>query len=297
MANADTDVKDVPVTEAPDPASSPEENKAPATTPQQEPKAEEKEVLDALKSDDDKPSEDSKKETEEPAETEQPDSKEEEPEEAKAEETKPPTKGETRKSELNSEIRDLVAQRNQLRTEVEKINEEVYKPATEEELVEDGMSEVEAKVEVMRQEREVEKYNERVAEAQLTINTESQRVLQDFPMFRQFEPGTETMDPKTGEISGTPNPAYDAELAGEAAQLLQANLITDPNTGQVIGSNVSPYQLYKTLARASGISTVKGQEKGQAAIQEQLANADDAGSAAPPSKAKDPILEILASDD
>lgn len=192
-----------------------------------------------------------------------------------AEDTKP-TKAEERKTQLNTEIRDLVSQRNALKSEVEKANAEVYQPASEAELTEQGLSATDAKVESLRQRIEIRDYNDRVADAQLTISSESERVLNDFPMF----------NPE--------NKDYDEELAGEAAQLLQSNLILDENTGQIIGSNVSPYQLYKTIARATGISAAKGQIKGQEDTEKMLANADTGSSTAPASKPKDPSgLEAL----
>lgn len=189
-------------------------------------------------------------------------------------EDKPPRKAEERKNQLNTEIRDLVSQRNALRTEVEKANAEVYQPATEDELVQDGMSATDAKVEALRQSIEMKNYNDRVADAQLTLSSESERVLKDFTIFN-----AESDD-------------YDKELATEAAELLEANLIYDQNTGQVIGSNVSPYQLYKTLARASGISVTKGQLKGQQDTETMLANADTPASVAPEKKKEDPLTAL-----
>lgn len=189
---------------------------------------------------------------------------------------KPFVKAEERKTELNTEIRDLVSQRNALRTEVEKANAEAYQPATEEQLTEEGLTPTDAKIEAMRQHIEMREYSDKVSEAQLTIESESQRVLNDFPI---FNPGS---------------PDFDAELQQEAAELLQANLITDPNTNQIIGSNVSPYQLYKTLARASSVSAAKGQIKGQRATESMMANADGPSSAAPPKKTADPITEMMA---
>lgn len=194
-------------------------------------------------------------------------------------EEKPAGKAEDRKTELNKEIRDLVATRNSLRSEVEKANSEVYQPATEEELTAEGLSVTDAKVEALRQRIEMKDYNDKVADAQLTIESESQRVLTDFPVFNED------------------SEEYDKELADEAAELLQANLIIDSNSGQIIGSNVSPYQLYKTLARASGLSAAKGQIKGQQDTEKMLANADTASSAAPPSKPKDAVLAIWETDD
>jgi hypothetical protein len=197
-----------------------------------------------------------------------------ESEESEAEEPAEPTKADERKSQLNTEIRDLVAQRNALKDEVQKANSEVYQPATEEDLVSEGLSATDAKVESLRQAIEMKDYNDRVADSQLTIESESQRVLNDFPV---FNPDSES---------------YDEELSKEAAQLLEANLIQDPNTGQVIGSNVSPYQLYKTLTRAQGISAAKGQIKGQQATEKMLANVDNASSAAPAKKPADPLTAL-----
>lgn len=218
---------------------------------------------------------------------------EEEPEQSEVpEETDKPTKADERKAQLNQEIRDLVSQRNSIKAEVAKATSDVYQPATENDLVDEGMSVTEAKVEAMRQQLEVRDYNERVAEAQLTLGSESLRVMNDFPIF----------NPDSDQ--------YDQELAEEAAALLEPNLIRDPNVpeidqttgkptgrGLIIGSNVSPYKLYKTLDRASGISATKGQLKGQQAHQEMLANADTPGSVAPPKKAVDPVLSIWNSED
>jgi len=227
------------------------------------------------------PAEDKKPDAEEPKveEPKEPETPDPAKPEGEAEPEEPQTKADERKAQLNTEIRDLVSQRNALRDEVAKANAQVYQPATEDELVNEGMTATDAKVEALRQELQVRDFNEKVAEAQLTIESESQRVLTDFPAF----------NPDSAD--------YDKDLANEAADLLKANLIFDQNTGQVIGSNVSPYQLYKTLARASTASAVRGQIKGQKDTEKMLANADTASSAAPPKKASDPLMELWKSDD
>lgn len=194
-------------------------------------------------------------------------------------EDKPLGKAEERKLKLNTEIRDLVSKRNELKSEVEKANAEVYQPATEDELVEDGYSETDAKVEALRQEIEMRNYNDKVTEAQLTLNSESERVIQDFPIFDDNSPD------------------YDEDLAVQTGELLEANLIRDPNTKQVIGSNISPYKLYKTIASAAAASTAKGQLKGQKDTENMLANADSPASVAPPAKPKDPLMDLLIADD
>jgi len=274
MADEATDVKDAEITLDDFNADEQEPAKAepsPAKKAEKlEEKPEAKETKEEVKPEATKPK--AKAEPEESKETE---GEVEKP----AVETDKPTKGDERKTQLNTEIRDLVSQRNALREEVTKANSEVYQPATEAELEADGMTELEAKVEAMRQAAAMDKYNNEVADTQLTLESESQRVLQDFPIFNQD------------------SDSYDKELADEAAELLQANLVIDPNSGQVIGSNVSPYQLYKTLARASGISETKGQIKGQEDAEKMLANTDTNSGVAPPAKPKDELMDLWTSDD
>lgn len=197
-------------------------------------------------------------------------------EDATTPDVQPQGKAEERKAQLNTEIRDLVSQRNALRTEVEKINSEYYQPATADELVATGMDPVEAKVTALEQKQEVADYNNRVTDAQLTIESEAQRVLREFPV---FDEGSKD---------------YNKTLADEAAELFNDSLIHDENTGQVIGSNLSTYKLYKALATSHGISAQAGQLQGQKATEDMMARADTtpSASAAKP-VVKDPILAIL----
>lgn len=235
-------------------------------------KSEEKEEKSEEKPEESK--EEEQKESEEDSEkTEEEDDKESQ--EAEKSEKSP---AEERKTQLNSEIRDLVAQRNSLREEVTKANSEAYQPATEEDLVKEGMEPAEAKVEALRQEIEMREFNNQVAEAQLTIESESNRVLSDFAW---ANPESDT---------------FNKELATEAARLLEGNLITDPNTGQVIGSNISPYQLYKTLDRAAGISSTEGRLKAQKDTEKMLASADTSSSSAPAKKSEDPLAKLWESE-
>ena len=158
----------------------------------------------------------------------------------------------------NTEIRSLVAHRNELKRQVEQRNAEVYKPASVDELLDqinpetqEYYNKLEATVESMRQQQEVDRYNSQVADSQFTLETESQQVLKDFPMF----------NPKS--------PEYDKESALEVAEILKASLIVDPNTQEIIGSNISPYKLYKSHARAAQSSARKAEIKGQKATEDR----------------------------
>lgn len=131
---------------------------------------------------------------------------------------------------------------------------------------------LEAKVAALEQSQQLERYNNQVAEAQLTLESESNRVMQDFPMF----------NPESD--------SYMPEVAEKASQLLRSNLVFDERTGQVIGSHTSPYLLYQTLAEATKSSAVQGQIDGQKATERMLANADNNPSNPPAKPKEDPFL-------
>jgi hypothetical protein len=285
MADAPTDVTDAPTAPADDkPVNDPimdilmegeeDTSKAePSTAKKEETQVEKAETAEETKADDrvvDPKTAATTEEENKPVEGEEP-TKEETPERPE----QPTGKAEERKLQLNAEIRDLVSQRNALRTDIEKINAEFYQPATEEQLVESGLSPTDARIEALNQRLEVKDYNEKVADAQLTIEAESQAVLRDFPMFDQN------------------NKDYNKDLANEAAELFNDSLIRDENTGQVIGSNLSVYKLYKALAASHGASVQAGQLKGQKATEKMLARADTTPDAPTKTAKKDPILAIL----
>jgi hypothetical protein len=280
MAEATTDVTETPITETPapsapaadpimdiltegtqDPAKA-EPSPAKETTPE----VAESPVVETKGDDTPVPPAEPVK----PAETEEPKG-ETEP----VAETQPQSKADERKVQLNTEIRDLVSQRNALKTEVEKINSEFYQPATADQLVAQGMDPLEARITASEQRQEVADYNARVADAQLTVESESQAVLRDFPRF----------NPDSKE--------FNKNLYDQASNIFNNNLIRDENTGQVIGEHQSTYEIYKALDNAASLSTQTGQMKGQKDAETMLARADTTPGAAPKASVKDPILAIL----
>lgn len=201
----------------------------------------------------------------------------------------------------NTEIRDLVAKRNALRdlqdakaretqlaSESELLNEvnpetgEYYTPQEANRL---------ARAQALEQQQETaaqERYQAEVRQNQITLDGEASQALKDFPIF----------DPQSAD--------YKPEIATEAAKLIDQNLIRDPNTpeldangqptgrGMIIGSNLSPYALLKTIADATKSGADEGQINGQKASEKMLAETDTPGGAshATPKKA-DPMLEAF----
>lgn len=231
-------------------------------------------------------SEDGESSSSEDATEEQPvkeDSQDEEPSDKSADETpKEQPLGEEKPLAEKSENRfqKLANENKQLKQMVEQLNAQVYQPQTVEDLVvNEGLSEEMAEVRQLKQQLELNDYNNRVIEAQTNIGNESAQILQDMPIFNPD------------------SPEFDADLHAQAAETLQASLIYDPNTGQIIGSHLSPYQIYKPIAEAHRKSQLRGQLQGQKARETMLSNVDAPSSSAPKATKEDPLMQILRSDD
>ena len=171
----------------------------------------------------------------------------------------------SRKDQLQTEIRDLVSKRNELRAEVQNLNSHVYRTETKDELVAQGMSEAEAAIEEMKQQNEMKDFNARVTDMNANLNIESLQVLADFPVF----------DPDSDQ--------YDADLAARAKAVYQkaAQIQVDPKTGLVVSLNVLPYDIYKAFAETHSGGVASGQVKGQKSTEKMMASAEPKSSAAP----------------
>jgi hypothetical protein len=250
--------------------------------PEQETDSEDAEETEEPESEDEN-SEDTE-ETEEQPEAEKP-----------AEEVKPQTKGEKRKEQLNTEIRDLVSERNRIKAEVEQLNGSVYQVPTVDQLVEqvnpatgDYFSRMEAEIATMKQQSALRDYNDKVAESRLSLVSDTQRALRDFPQYDETSKD------------------YDEEAASQVQALIEPNLIRDPNVpeidpntrqptgrGVVIGSRVSPYTIIKTLADNSNRASARSQVKAQKATEKMLSTADPGTGSHVKPKAKDEGLDAF----
>lgn len=202
-------------------------------------------------------------------------------------ESRPTKDANMRKQQLNTEIRDKVAERNALKREIEELNRQKYQLKSRDDLptVEQLLDEVnpetgdyftrtEAQLlllqtehELDRQARQMDEYNNRLVETNMALINEAEQVLRDFPIF----------DPNSEE--------YDKDLTAQADRLLDATITRDAKTGRIIGSSVSPYELYSTIANAAGAAKARGEVAGRKAAQRMMANVDVVGGAASPSGA------------
>ena len=199
------------------------------------------------------------------------------------------TRADARKQQLNSEIRDKIAERNALRDEIAELSKQKYnlKSAqdipTVESLVEqinpntgDYYTRAEAenlrinqRLDAMEEQRAFNDYVERVADSRIQLSNEANQVVKDFPIF----------DPDSDQ--------YNAELTAMADEIMQGSLIIDENTGQVIGSKVSPYKVYSAIAKAKASGEVGGKTSGRKAALDMMNNADVGSSVAAPSSKED----------
>lgn len=187
--------------------------------------------------------------------------------------------------ELKAQLDRLKLQETQLASEQELLNEvnpetgDYYTPQEIERLAFAQSREQQA------QKVAQERYELEVQQNQELIANESTKALEDFPIFNDKSPDF--------------NPGLSAQLN----QLIDQTLIRDPNTpeigpdgqptgkGRIIGANLSPYQLAKTIADATTANSAKIQAEAQKATEKMLANADVPSGASNATKTKvDPDL-------
>lgn len=200
-----------------------------------------------------------------------------------AAEEKEPTAADRRKEQLNTEIRDMVAERNRIAQELEQARQLASQlQATQQEesqpqTVEDYLDQVnpdtgeyftpqEAKLALMdRQlerlqvERQQERHVAEVRQKQSQLLSEAQRVVTDFP---QFNPES---------------PQYNEALAKRLDRILEGNLIFDPVTNQPVGSHTPIYEIYKTYSDSIQSGSLTGAEQQRKATAKMLKNADVVG--------------------
>lgn len=162
------------------------------------------------------------------------------------------------RNQLKAELEALRAREAQFAQEQNLVNEinpetgEYYTPQEIERIAWQQSRETQA------QQVAEQRYALEVQQNQQTIASETQKAIQEFPMF----------DEKS--------PEYSPELAQLADQRLGRALITDEN-GQILGAHDSPYEILKTIADATKANAAKYEATAQKATEKMLANADNPG--------------------
>lgn len=236
-----------------------------------------------------KPAEESDKKDSEEAESE------EEASETQKSEGKS-TRAEERKQQLNNEIRNKVAERNALRKEIAELNRQKYQIKNESDLptveslreqinpetndyytrTEAKLARIEAERELERQQKQIDEYTNAIVDNQIQIADEANRVLKDFPMFDEN------------------SPSYNANLAKQAEEIANGLIRKDPQTGQIIGTSGSIYNVYAAIANARNAGETSGKISGRKAASDMMNNTD-AGSFSKAPESKDEFGDAFLS--
>lgn len=197
---------------------------------------------------------------------------------------KEPTAADRRKEQLNTEIRDMVAERNRIAQELEQARQlasqlqatqqqEESQPQTVEGYLEQvnpdtgeyytpqeaKLALMDRQLERLQVERQQERHVAEVRQKQSQLLSEAQRVVTDFP---QFNPES---------------PQYNEALAKRLDRILEGNLIYDPVTNQPVGSHTPIYEIYKTYSDSIQSGSLTGAEQQRKATAKMLKNADVVG--------------------
>lgn len=210
----------------------------------------------------------------------------------------PPRKNaETRKQQLNNEIRDRIAERNALRKEIAELTRQKSQTKTTSDLptvealmdqvnpetgdyytrIEAKFARLEAERELEREQHKIDEYTENVVDSRLQLRDEASRALRDFPIFDEQ------------------SSSFNKLLTERADKIANSLIERDSETGEVVGVKGSVYEVYAAIAAAVQAAETDGKIAGrQAAL--KMANSADVVEGATGSTAAeddDPFLKGL----
>lgn len=198
------------------------------------------------------------------------------------------TRADSRKEQLNYEIRDKVKERNALRDEIAALQAKKANLQSISELptIEDLMNQrnpatgdyytrtdaenaiLKQRLDAIEGQRAIDNYAERVADSVTQMSGEADRVIREFPIF----------DPQSDQ--------YNAELTKHADDIMKGLLVYDTD-GRPVGSRLPLYQVYSTIATAAASGEVHGKTAGRKAALDMMNNADVGSSVNAPAKGSD----------
>jgi hypothetical protein len=189
--------------------------------------------------------------------------------EGEQEPTTPPEQDDAAAQKARNEAyaRQRIQERERTRQSVEKQIEEAYGPKTEQELVDEGLTERDAQVEALRQEMQFERQKTQIAQLNAGLQAEAVNVTNDFPVF----------NPNSKD--------YDPEFAGIVEQQYKqaARLQLDEN-GIVVNADVPLYDYYQQMATIYNRGTERGQQQGQQEYQQMMSRTENPGGSSSTSK-------------
>lgn len=200
-------------------------------------------------------------------ESEKPESKEEATEEdaeASEESTEEESDKPKAKNAAENRIRSLANENRQLKEQLASQLQQQYRSQTADELVEQGYSPTDARVEALEQQVQLQNYERHVTELNTQLNNEAVQVMSEYPVF----------DEKS--------PEYDPKFVEKVGKLYESSQLQFDESGNYVTQAKTPlYDFYKEMAELRGESTVRGEVKAQKAKEKMLSSAEVPSSAKP----------------
>jgi hypothetical protein len=166
--------------------------------------------------------------------------------------------------------RRRIQERQRTKQAVEQQLDQTYGPQTAEELVEQGYSEAQARLEALEQSIAYKEQRTQIAELNASLQVEAVNVYNDFPVFKE----------------GSPD--YDPEFAQMVEQQYrQASRLQTDENGIVTNAEVPLYDFYENMARIYNRGATKGQQQGQQVTDEMLARTENPGGSSSTSRGND----------
>lgn len=230
----------------------------------------------------------SETENESPVEPEEPKDSEDDPEvepEEKPKDDDDPQIDE-RKKHNDEMARQRIADRNQRKLQQEALQaiNQQYSPTTQEQLVEQGYSEEDAKYMALREEMEFKDQSNQIANLNASVKQDIRDVERDFEV---FNPESES---------------YDKDFAEKVTkQWVKASRFRTDANGLILNAEELPYDFFKDAAEMYGHVQVRssqnGQAEGKAAALRMVAKADSpSGASQSKTPSNDPVLDELMRD-
>ena len=194
---------------------------------------------------------------------------EKEPSEGEQEPEKQPEQDEAAAQKARNEqyARQRIQERQRTRQNVEQQIEQAYGAKSEQELIDEGMTEQQAQIEALRQEMQFERQKTQIAELNAGLQAEAVNITNDFPV---FNPNSKEYDPEFAQI---------VEQQYKTASRLQ----TDDN-GIVINADVPLYDFYQQMHNIYSRGTSRGQTQGQQEYQQMMSRTENPGGSSSTSK-------------
>jgi hypothetical protein len=196
--------------------------------------------------------------------------------EATAEETQQESEQQAEKGKPDPELaRQAYLERQRTRQAVTQQIQQQYRPKTEDDLLEEGLDPVDAKIQAIREEFDYREQVNQIAELTTTVRSDVVNVLSDYPI---YNPNSPDYDP---EFTKMVDDAYD-----------QAAKLQTTEDGAILHAEVLPYEHYQRMAQIYQRGTSRGVKQGQDEATRTMSRTETAGSSSSTTRGNETLEEL-----